>query len=207
MSDQAVADLRGRVLERSDLHTRDVFVRGEPRLKPLRAGTSALPAAPATPGRGAAQPASVTAASAASDPVSAEAANIFNLPEPRPRVTAEMAAVRGLPVDTIPGTSESWSSQRVAQLFDDWIGSARNGTENERQILDVTHGLHIQDRVAVAEHYALIRSGKGDGGFKDASGRPLTGDAAMRAFHFAVGSKSSTACSARIRTRSSSRPS
>lgn len=69
--------------------------------------------------------------------------SVFGMAEPQKR----------RPGETIPGTDMVWDPEQVARMLGDWMGGEYDGTENESRILDITHGLHIDDRIAVAEAY------------------------------------------------------
>ncbi len=135
---------------------RDVFERGTPVLPPLHASGGAATPALVAPG---------------GPPSSME--SIFDHPSPRRRDPA---------YDKIPGTQEPWSARRVAELIDLWMGGKWDGTKSEKQILDLLHGLHVDDRRAIAAEYCQRRAAH-DQDFADPRGRPLAGDAALNALY------------------------
>ncbi len=151
--------IRARALASPILFARDVF-EGNVQLSELR------PAAPP-----------LRAGAKAGVPVQ----DIMGHGVPRRRITAANAQAMRLPVDHIPGTKEAWTADGVARRLDHWMRGM--GTLNEDRILDLTHGLHIDDRVAIAEAFARIRATRGDSKYKDSAGKPLSGRAALDALY------------------------
>lgn len=91
------------------------------------------------------------------DPEQVALGSVYGAPIPQRRRAGEV----------IPGTKTPWTPENVAKILDDRMGEEWDGTGNERQILDITHGLNIDDRIAVAEAYYRMK------------GQPLTGRPAL----------------------------
>ncbi|MDP7039729.1 MAG: hypothetical protein QGI45_11265, partial [Myxococcota bacterium] len=155
-----IGAIREDALDKANLHSGDVFEE-----------SAALPRLYATP-----QPQEDARFISAGDDgqdVEASVESIFQHAIPQDRGAG----------DLLPGTDEAWSAQGVAERLNTLLADAWDGTWDESQVLELTHGLNISDRIKVSEAYAKIRSEAGYPEFNDARNRPLAGEAALNALY------------------------